>query len=117
MVEAIKSERAVGSKLNELDLHENGRFTGAYPQGGVVLDDEGQGLTKVAKNILYQIGKTLLKGKFTDILKITMPAYVHCPKTYLSMIQKDAGYYEFFIREAMAKPDDHEWKLKNILLA
>ena len=86
MVEAVKQERTIGGPLNELGLHENGRFSASYPQGGILLEDEGQSMAKAGKNLLYQFGKNILKGKFADCLKMTMPAQTHCPKTYLSMI-------------------------------
>ena len=117
MVESAKPVHVPGSKFKELDIHPSGRFNEAYPQGGMILDDSENSMTKTAKNLLYQMGSNLMKGKLFDCLKVSMPAQIHIPKTYLHMIQKDAGYYEFFCRNAMARPDDPVWKIKNILLA
>jgi len=51
------------------------------------------------------------------LMKMRTPALIHLPKTYLSMIEKDVAYLEYFVREAMTKPDDQVWKIKNVVLA
>ena len=117
MVEASTATYVPGSKRREIDLYPNGRFTPSAPAGGVLLDDSDNSVTGIVKNMLYKMGANLLKGKLTDILKVSVPASVHLPKSYHHMVQKDISYLEFFVREAMARPDDSEWKLKNVLLS
>ena len=94
-----------------------GRFRQCHPQGGVILDDADNRVTDVVKDILWKIGKSFLTGQLQDLMKISTPAYIHSHKSYLHMITKDMSFYEHFVSEAMKKPDDPIWKLKNIALA
>ena len=50
-------------------------------------------------------------------MKIGTPAYIHSHKSYLHMVCKDLTYYEHYIAEAMKRPDDPVWKLKNIVMS
>jgi len=79
-------------------------------------DSENQ-VSKVVKDLLWQMGKSMLKGQFSDLMKIGTPAYIHSHLSYLNMISKDLSFYEHFVREAMRKPEDPVWKLKNLILA
>ena len=63
------------------------------------------------------MGKNLLKGQFSDLMKIGTPAYIHSHQSYLHMISKDLSFYEYYMREAMKRPEDPVWKLKNIVMA
>ena len=74
-------------------------------------------MTDVIKDILWKIGKSFITGQLHDLMKISTPAYVHSHKSYLHMISKDMSFYEHFVEEAMKKPNDHIWKLKNVALA
>lgn len=74
-------------------------------------------MTKVIKDMLWKLGKSLITGSLSDCMKIATPAYVHSHKSYLHMISKDMSFYEHFVAEAMKKPDDPIWKLKNVSLA
>lgn len=67
--------------------------------------------------MIWKFGKSLIKGQFSDLMKMGTPAYIHSHMSYLHMISKDLGYYEHFMREAMKRPDDPVWKLKNIVTA
>ena len=67
--------------------------------------------------MLWKVSKSLLTGNLSDCMKIATPAYVHSYKSYLHMISKDMSYYEHFVAEAMKRPDDPVWKLKNVALA
>jgi hypothetical protein len=117
MVEAEKITYTPGEKRKDLGTYEKCRFNLSDPTGGMLLDDSESSVTGVMKNILAKMAKSLAQGKMADAMKISTPAFVHLPKTYLSMIEKDVAYMEYFIREAMTKPDNHEWKIKNIALA
>ena len=50
-------------------------------------------------------------------MKIGTPAYIHSNKSYLHMISKPVNFLEHFAEEAMKRPDDPVWKMKNVVLA
>lgn len=62
------------------------------------------------------MGKNLVTGHFSDLMKIGTPAYIHSSQSYLNMISKDVCFHEHFIKEAMKRPDDPVWKLKNVIM-
>ena len=94
-----------------------GRFDQSNPSGGLILMDEENKVTQVVKDMVWKIGASILTGQFADMMKLGSPAYIHSNKSYLHMISKDMAYYEHYVAEAMKKPDDHVWKLKNVALA
>lgn len=100
-----------------VEQHPHGRFKMAAPEGGIILHDEGGQVTKVVKDVIWKIGKSLLQGKMSDLLKIGTPAYVHMEKSYLHMVTKDITFFEHYMRLAMTRSDDPVWKLKHINLA
>ena len=51
-------------------------------------DTENQ-VTQVVKDLVWKMGKNLLKGQFSDLMKIGTPAYIHSHQSYLHMISKD----------------------------
>jgi len=117
MVSAAKIEYTPGEKRRDLGTYPKGRFTESDPHGGMLLDDSDSSVVAVVKSIMTKLAKSLAKGGVVDFLKNSAPAFIHLPKSYLSMIEKDMAYMEYFIREAMTQPDNHEWKIKNIALA
>ena len=62
------------------------------------------------------MGASLLQGKFSDLMKMGTPAYIHSHKSYLHMIVKDLSFLEHYVEEAMKQPNDPIWKLKHIVL-
>lgn len=94
-----------------------GRFDLCKPEGGIILDDAENRVTQVIKDILWKLGKNLISGQFGDCMKIATPAYVHSHKSYLHMISKDLSFYEYYVAQAMTRPDDPIWKIKNVSLA
>ena len=40
----------------------NGRFDGAHEEGGVILPDSENRVTKVVKDLIWKMGKNLLTG-------------------------------------------------------
>ena len=57
--------------------------------------DESNLVTNVVKDIIKQMGKSLVTGKFTNLLKIRTPAYTHQAKSYLDCIK-----FEFCLLES-----------------
>jgi len=74
------------------------RHAKAHTQGGVFLkDDEGSNVNKrdVFLNLLKSVGSKLKEGKILDLLKISRPALLSAPKTYLECIAGDLFYTKF----------------------
>lgn len=106
-----------GEKRAQTDKYPKGRFDLSFPEGGMMLEDPDSSVSAVMKQMIIKAGKNIVKGSFSDAMKMGTPASVHLPKTYLSMLEKDSAYIEYFCREAMTRPDDPQWKLKNVLLS
>ena len=86
MVEAVPATHVPGDKRRDLDTYPKCRYDKSSPSGGIILTDDDNSVTSVVKNMLYKMGANLLKGKMTDLLKISAPASIHLAKTYLHMI-------------------------------
>ena len=67
--------------------HQSGRYSQAHPQGGIALNDESNLISNVFKDIMKKIGSSLIKGQFSNVLKIGTPAYTHSHKTYHDIIK------------------------------
>jgi hypothetical protein len=55
----------------------------AHPKGGINLYDEGNVSMTAFKDLMGKIAKKIVKAQLTDLLRITAPAYIHYPRTYL----------------------------------
>jgi len=92
------------------------RHTKAHTQGGVLLkDEEGTTVNKtdVILNVLKSAGSKLKEGKLLDLLKISRPALLSAPKTYLECIAGDLFYTQFL--DKAAATEDPVLRLKNIV--
>lgn len=92
------------------------RHTKAHTQGGVLLkDEEGMAVnrTDVLLNLLKSVGGKLKEGKILDLLKISRPALLSAPKTYLECIAGDLFHTNFLDRAAAT--DDPVLRLKNVI--
>ena len=74
MVEEISTEAQSPGCESPDQKHANGRFDQAHPEGGVVLLDPENIATKTIKDILWKMGKSILSGQFSDLMKIGTPA-------------------------------------------
>jgi len=92
------------------------RHTKAHTQGGVLLkDEEGTAVNKtdVMLNLLKGAGTKLKEGKILDLLKISRPALLSAPKTYLECIAGDLFYTKFL--DKAAATEDPIVRLKNVV--
>jgi len=83
------------------------RHPKAHVQGGVLLkDDEDVAVNKrdVMLNVLKSVGSKLKEGKIMDLLKISRPALLSAPKTYLECIAGDL-FHTKFLNKAAATED------------
>jgi hypothetical protein len=64
----------------------------AHPKGGMTLHDENGIILQATKEILAKVAQKLIKVQFSDILKFSAPAFVHCPATYLECAANDLRF-------------------------
>jgi len=103
------SERFDGSKKYP-------RHQKAHTQGGVYLkDEEGTGVNPrdVLLNLVKSVGSKLKEGKILDLLKISRPALISAPRTYLECIAGDFLATKFL--DKAAATDDPVLRLKHII--
>jgi len=92
------------------------RHAKAHTQGGVLLkDEEGATVNKrdILLNLLKSVGSKLKEGKILDLLKISRPALLSAPKTYLECIAGDLFHTKFL--DAAAATEDPVLRLKNVV--
>ena len=56
------------------------------------LNDEGGIIPAATKDILGKVANKLIKVQFTDILKLSAPAFVHCPRTFMECAAMDMTF-------------------------
>jgi len=81
------------------------RHPKAHIQGGILLkEEEGAANTRdVLLNLIKSVGSKLKEGKILDLLKISRPAIISYPKTYLECIAGDFVYTDLLDKAAEAK--------------
>jgi hypothetical protein len=70
------------------------RFHMADPKGGILVKDETGMITNTVKDLMKGALKNIMTGKLGDLMKMRTPAYVHCGRTYLSMVAFEVSYLE-----------------------
>ena len=91
------------------------RHVKAHTQGGVLLkDDEDVAVNKkdVMMGVLKSVGSKLKEGKIMDLLKISRPALLSAPKTYLECIAGDLCQTKFL--DKAAATEDPVLRLKYV---
>jgi hypothetical protein len=58
--------------------------------GGITLND-AEGNKKVIIAIVKELGKKLMEGSISDLLRISRPAMISSPKTFLQAIATDSA--------------------------
>ena len=78
------------------------RHQSAYPKGGIALmSDENS--RSVVTEIIKTLGKKIMEGNFTDIMKISRPASISYPLTFLQAASRDFAYTEFLTQAALSE--------------
>ena len=67
--------------------------------------DEGDIIPNATKDILSKVASKLIKVQFSDILKLSAPAFVHCPRTYLECAAMDLLHCSRFMTRAALTSD------------
>ena len=68
------------------------RHPSSYFKGGVLINTAD---VSVIKALLASIGRKIIEGNLVDIMKISRPACISAPLTYLQCIAMDFTYAEF----------------------
>lgn len=77
------------------------------------LIDEGGIIPAATKEILSKIASKVIKAQLSDILKMSAPALIHCPATYLECCANDMRNSGRFLTKAAETKDPIE-RLKYI---
>lgn len=93
---------------------ERPRHKFANPKGGMNLYDEGNVIPAAFKDYVAKITNKIVKGQFNDLLKISSPAFIHCPITYVEGASRDLAFASRFLTPA-AETDDPFERLKLII--
>ena len=99
---------------NNMNGEEKPRHKFANPKGGMTLYDEGNVIPAVFKDFVAKIASKVVKGQFSDMLKISSPSFIHCPLTYTEGASMDLSYAPKLLTKA-AEVDDPIERLKLII--
>lgn len=75
------------------------RWPEAHPKGGLNLIEDEKSRSIVVE-ILKSMGRKILEGKFNDIMRISRPACISYPMTYLQAASRDFSYCRFLTQAA-----------------
>jgi hypothetical protein len=82
------------------------RHEKAYPQGGVQLKDDPNSTVNtrdVFVGLIKSVGGKLKEGKILDLLKVSRPAIISYPRTYLECVIGDFQHTKLLDQAAVAK--------------
>ena len=78
------------------------RHQSAYPKGGLALTND-ENSRSVVSEIIKALGKKIMEGNFADIMKISRPASISYPLTFLQAASRDFAYTEFLLQAALSE--------------
>jgi len=81
------------------------RHEKCHPNGGVSLKDDPDrqvNVRSVILNLIKSVGSKLKEGKILDLLKVSRPAMISYPKTYLQCVADDLVYTELLEKAVAA---------------
>lgn len=80
----------------------------AHDKGGFRLQDPDKLIPSATKDVLKKIGSKLVSMKFFDLMKISAPAKIAYPTTYLECFLNDYTYFPKFMTEVCNTKDNIE---------
>lgn len=106
---SLKSDDSTNGSVTEVTI---ARHPLAHPKGGMSLFDEGGVIPAATKEILAKVANKLIKVQFSDILKMSAPALIHSPVTYLECAAMDMrNSARYLTKAAETKDPIHRLKL------
>ena len=85
----------------------------AHEKGGFRLQDPDNLIPEASKEMMKKVGAKLLKMKFFDLMKISGPAKIAYPATYLDCFLNDYTYFPRYMAKVI-KVEDPVERIKNI---
>ena len=80
-------------------MESNYRPVEASPEGGLILTEDDKSRSVVVE-ILKTLGKKLMEGNFLDIMKVSRPASISFPMTYLQAACRDFSFCNYLTQAA-----------------
>ena len=80
----------------------------AHEKGGFRLQDPDKLIPSATKEVLKKIGSKLISMKFFDLMKISAPAKIAYPTTYLEWFLNDYTFFPRFMKEVWTTKDNIE---------
>lgn len=80
----------------------------AHESGGFRLQDPDKLIPQATKEIMKKVGAKLLKMKFFDLMKISGPAKIAYPTTYLECFLNDYTYFPRYMKKVVETHDNVE---------
>lgn len=80
----------------------------AHEKGGFRLQDPDKLIPSATKEVLKKIGSKLISMKFFDLMKISAPAKIAYPTTYLEWFLNDYTFFPRFMKEVWSTKDNIE---------
>ena len=80
----------------------------AHEKGGFRLQDPEKLIPSATKDVLKKIGSKLISMKFFDLMKISAPAKIAYPTTYLECFLNDYTYFPKYMKEVCNTKDNIE---------
>lgn len=84
------------------------RHPNAHPKGGFCLQDPDNLIPSATKDLMKKIGGKLLKLQIFDLMKISSPAKIAYPITYLECFLNDYTYFPRFMKDVCDTKDNIE---------
>lgn len=85
----------------------------AHEKGGFRLQDPDKLIPAATKDIMKKVGSKLAKLQFFDLMKISGPAKIAYPATYLECFLNDYTYFPRYM-EAVCNTEDNIERIKNV---
>jgi hypothetical protein len=83
----------------------------ALNDGGIHIKDEGDVMRTSVKKMIGGVAEKALRGEFGDLFKMSMPAQMHAPYSYIQTAANDTALCGTHLRNA-AKTEDPLERLK-----
>jgi len=85
----------------------------AHDKGGFRPQDPDKLIPEAAKDLMGKVGEKLIKLQFFDLMKISAPAKIAYPMTYLECFLNDYTYFPKYMAEVVKTHDPIE-RIKNV---
>ena len=99
---------APSNELKARDIPPNAKLPmhpRCHDKGGMIMKDEGGTFKKAVKKLIGGFAESALKGEFSDIFKLSTPAEMHSPYSYIQTAANDVAMCGMQLRNAAREKD------------